>query len=200
MKEYIFILTQKILTGLRQMFGYMNNRLWLIIFGWISIVVPIVWLIVTWDSIKKYKGLIVLLIFATAACGILSYMSLGIMPFDTHLWTYLESVLFPWAMVLAGKNWIDILGGVTLGGVLFKGFVDTAFGWPFIKGKEVTDIAGGKFFGIPSLGIKIPRLSNGWIRLGIALVVGLFVILNHYYWHVEFNIFTIYKWLGIKIV
>jgi hypothetical protein len=108
---------------------------------------------------------------------------------DVHLWAYVSPALSTLTMLIdtwpkrSGLPWWQCAAlalSVYPGGVLFKGLVNIGTGQPFLTGHEVTDDPTGKTFGIPSMGLKIPRLSSGWVRLTLAMLsIGLILTIEH---------------------
>jgi uncharacterized membrane protein (UPF0136 family) len=106
---------------------------------------------------------------------------------DIHLWALIESWGVPWGLFLLGSPALAILTGVALGEVVFKGLVNRATGRPFIDANEITDQADGDSFSIPTFGIKIPRISNGYVSLAISLGLLALYLLNDLYlsWEIK---------------
>lgn len=85
---------------------------------------------------------------------------------DIHLWENAITGGFFLGVVLYGANIIMAVLAVYPGLILHKGFVNLGSKLAFFAGR--TDDASGKTYGLPSLGIKVPRLS---VRVRIALAI-----------------------------
>lgn len=85
---------------------------------------------------------------------------------DIHLWENAITGGFLIGVVLYGANILMAVLAVYPGLILHKGFVNLGSRLTFFAGR--TDDASGKTYGLPSLGIKVPRLS---VRARIALAI-----------------------------
>lgn len=87
-------------------------------------------------------------------------------PKDVHLYETITTGALVVAMCLAGHNIIMVAASVYPALILHKALINSAFGKPWTY--HGTDDKTGKTFGIPLLGIKIPRNSLG-LRVALAL-------------------------------
>lgn len=185
------------LAGIRQGFFYSKSFKLGGMFGIFSIVLMWGWFFGK-KKMHSKKWVLVVMILATL-CAILTMLALvrpgGIL--DIHLWAYLESLLWPLAMTLAGEDVVGILASAYTGSLIFSGTIQAMSGKSFLSALMKTDDPTGKTFGIPFLNIKIPRLANGWIKLGIAILLWGVYFANKYWWH---NDWRIYKIFGIEVV
>ena len=172
--ESIWILVNRIFAGLRQASFYKHLPILGNIFGLVTMLTTWAWFIKDYDNIQLKWFVLTLLILGTAfsVMTVLSFQMTGI---DIHLWTYLESILLPLAMTTANYDLMPIAFWSYLGTIVFSGIIQLGFNNPFIRWKMPTDDPAGKFFSMSIFGRKwkFPRISNGWIRLGILLILGL---------------------------
>lgn len=89
---------------------------------------------------------------------------------DIHLWELLATSTAFLTMIISGGDILGCIFSVYPALILHKGFINVKSGLSFLDTR--TDDPTGKTFGIPSLGIKIPRNGNTtrFILAGLSLV------------------------------
>lgn len=116
---------------------------------------------------------------------------------DIHKWETIITGALMIVGIISGVNFFYLFVSVLLGMVIHKGFINLAFNLPFLHKKEITDDLTGKTYNIPSLNLTIKRLiTNGQVRLFLAVIGTLLVLVNEFYFKVNFDIRTIVNWFN----
>lgn len=100
-----------------------------------------------------------------------------IVPSDLHLIESLTTATFLYLLMLSNFHFTLIIPSLYIGLVLHKMIINFGSGLPIFS--EKTDYEDGKYFGIPSLGIKIRRTSFD-IRILIIILSSLFGLSIHF--------------------
>lgn len=119
-----------------------------------------------------------------------------LLPRDIHLWETIATGAFAVTAFAAGVDIIYLFLSVSPGMVLHKGLINVSTNRPFIDAQEITDDKTGATYGIPTLDLVVKRfIRNGWYRLALAILATAFVILNELYFNINFNVFTLIRWI-----
>ncbi len=203
MINFIFAILHRTLSGVRQHYAYKQQSMGCTIFSMALSLIPTMYLAL--DTQWKLhgdlmKGLIfmIAILVALAPVPVAHAFVKGkrdTLFGDIHLWVFVETGLFTLLQVLVGANWITLGLALFPGMVLFQGFVNTSVGHPFIMRRETTDDPTGETVGIPFLGWKIPRINNGYLKLGFAIISVILFIVNQLWLQININLYTILGWL-----
>lgn len=199
--NYILTFLQRFIAGLRQFGYYAGESLIGTVVGALSSIYIWVWLSSVWGTLDfKWITLGLCIVYTVASImTILAFEFTGGM-FDIHLWTYIESIIFPIVLAINRADLLEVAAATYLGMVFFKGMVDMAFGKPFISKREVTDDPTGKTFSIPFLGVKIRRIRNGIVRLCIALGLTILHLLNRWVFKIDLSAKGILEAIGLDFI
>ena len=182
----VWALISRGLSGVRQGLYYRGlKRL-----GNITVIVQVltmwVWFANYLKKDQKGKWLVLIsVVLYTMACVFVVWSFFYTGPLlSIHLWTYAESLLWSSIMALANYDLAEVAFWAYFMTILFSGLVQViGFNQPFIKSVMPTDDSAGRWFGMRVFGtdIRIPRLSNGYIRLGILVILGIIWAVKSYY-------------------
>lgn len=120
---------------------------------------------------KRRRRWVVAGLFATFLTTILLFVAMttpaGGLLADLHLWTFLNQTAITGSMWLSGVRASTLLLAVEPACFLQKTFVNIVPGGSMWS--SATDVASGRSWSMPSLGIKVPRIGNMAVKGLIAL-------------------------------
>lgn len=109
---------------------------------------------------------------------------------DIHLWEIVITTGYNLAWIFAGFNLLAIFCSTYPALILHKGFINIGANLPFFD--ERTDDPTGNTFGIPFLGITIPRATTKFRLIVAALSIVLFLI-NYFVFKINYGIYDIFE-------
>lgn len=197
----IWALISRGLSGVRQGLYYLGKRG----LGNLTVLLQVftMWLWFANYLKKDQKGkwlVLISVILYTMACVFVCWSFFYTGPLlSIHFWTYAESLLWSLTMALANYDLAEVAFWSYFMTILFSGLVQViGFNQPFIQNRMPTDDPNGNWFGMKIFGtdLRIPRISNGYIRLGILTAIGIiWAVKNYYKW--DWRILSLF---GIQIV
>jgi hypothetical protein len=108
-----------------------------------------------------------------------------------HLGEYLIIHTFTFiSLVFTNCDWVGITIGSIMGNNFFNMPIQKKFTGHYVNKVSMTDSVDGKYLGvyIGKYFIKIPRLSNGYVRLWIGIILSILYIINYILIGYTFNI------------
>jgi len=138
----------------------------------LTAVVCIFPMVKNWRKMKRWQRV---LSIAGAVGSMLSVVFLGVSFFspswrvsDIHLWTLAHQTAMAGTNFFSRVPWWLLMLAVAPSVLLQKMFVNIIPGnrWNY----RGTDISNGKHYTIPLLRIKVPRIANMYVQLGISLL------------------------------
>ena len=163
MIPFLYLTIFRALSGLQNGLGYGQRQLYRVIIS-IIMLIDIVSLTVYLHLLnlfpwQHWMALCCLMISAIGTFGVEDNFSirLNLCKRDIHLWELLATGGVTLASILMGLDIIGIACSIYPGLILHKGFVNVCSGlsWWY----HGTDDTTGKTFNVPTLGIRVPRLS-----------------------------------------
>ena len=115
-----------------------------------------------------------------------------------HLTESMVTASFTLIAVLAGGNLIELGLALSPGLVIFNmpiNWVDTR---ELVQKVDRTDDPTGKTYSIPILGIKVPRIANGYTKLYMALGSLVLYWVNAYFLHLHIELSMFLSYFGFK--
>ena len=114
-----------------------------------------------------------------------------------HLTESMITASFTLIAILADGNLVDLTLALYPAMVIFNApinFIDTG---ELVQKVDRTDDPTGKTFGIPILGIKIPRIANGYFKLHLAYWSVVLYLVNKWAFHVHIEISMFKSYFGL---
>lgn len=184
MEAFVIAFIHRALSGLQNGLGYAKKEIWLWIVGAVLVFYPYL--------TAKAHWLFYLFTAVNLACVSMKMMSFtDDLKFlkklkDIHLWEGLVTGGFFVWMAISGHNILMLLCSVYPALILHKGFINLGSGLKFLA--SATDDETGKTYGIPILGIKIPRSSTKFRLIVAGLSILAAAVVYFAKWNVSFDL------------
>jgi hypothetical protein len=126
---------------------------------------------IEWSRLKTWAKVMTILTLVgcilSIALTVASFTIPGLWFADVHLWTLMQQVCLAGALYFSGTDIMALLATVYPAVFMQKLFVNLLAGkrWNYRGTNDKT----GATYGIPKLGINVPRIASMYIRLGLAI-------------------------------
>lgn len=184
--SFIYPFIQRIMSGAASYFGYSHKIVGMLLISILMCTYPLLTTHSSWFFVLFYivNVITVGMKFISFDDGITGWISKYK---DIHFWENLVTGGYVLFLTLTGYNILLLICSVYPALIIHKGLINLGSKLSFFA--EATDDATGKTYGIPLLGIKIPRSSTK-IRL---LIAGLSIIATvsilYFNWNLAINWF-----------
>lgn len=192
--DFIYAFTQRVLSGVQSYFGYSKKFVGFIVMTLVLCQYPVIHLLYPVDEYEAFRWLLFAFLTVNMMVVMLKFFSFNLFSqpqkkwMDIHLWENFVTGGYMVFLVIAGANILLLICSVYPALILHKGFINLGSKLKFFD--EATDDPTGKTYGIPALGIKIPRLNTKWRLLlaGISLVLA--VVFLYFDLNISFSFFA----------
>jgi len=192
MPEFLFLFFYRSVSGVQNAFGYAKSHAMRAITG--VVLAFLAFMPLGYLSPAAWRpGVITACILAVAGAAGVEFSfnrQLKFLPRDIHLYETVTTGMATIAWLLAGGNLVLIAASVYPAMILHKMAINLGAGLPLLSDK--TDDPAGRYFTIPILRIRIPRLGFA-VRIPLAVVsLGLAWAAWRYGWQVTVFPFKIH--------